>query len=144
MADTVDAKVRSWIMANVPQRNTSPERIVRSFLHQLGYRFRLHRRDLPGSPDIVLPKHKIAIFVHGCFWHQHRDCRKACRPTSNTDYWNQKLDANVLRDKRQSRALKKLGWRVIIVWQCETQNIKALTRKFAFLRQSITTAIPSQ
>jgi DNA mismatch endonuclease (patch repair protein) len=136
MADTVDAKVRSWIMANVPQRNTSPERIVRSFLHQLGYRFRLHRRDLPGSPDIVLPKYKIAIFVHGCFWHQHRGCRKARRPTSNTDYWNQKLDENVLRDKRQILELKMLGWQVIVVWQCEAQNINSLSRKLNALRQT--------
>ena len=131
MADTVSKAVRSQIMSNVPQRNTSPERIVRSFLHQLGCRFRLHRRDLPGSPDIVLPKHRIAVFVHGCFWHQHRGCRKARRPTSNTGYWNQKLDENILRDKRQIRELKKLGWQVIVVWQCETQNIKQLSRKLA-------------
>ncbi|MBI1766076.1 MAG: DNA mismatch endonuclease Vsr [Acidobacteria bacterium] len=133
MTDTVDAKVRSWIMSNVPQRHTSPERLVRSFLHQLGYRFRLHRRDLPGSPDIVLPKHRIAVFVHGCFWHQHRGCRKSRRPTSNTDYWNPKLDANVVRDKRKIRELKTLGWQVVVVWECETQNLKTLSRKFAIL-----------
>ena len=133
MADAVSKAVRSQIMSNVPQRNTSPERLVRSFLHRLGYRFRLHRRDLPGSPDIVLPKHRIAIFVHGCFWHQHRGCRKSRRPASNTDYWNPKLDAIVLRDKKKIRELKALGWQVIVVWQCEAQNIKSLSRKLALL-----------
>jgi DNA mismatch endonuclease, patch repair protein len=134
MADSVTSEVRSWIMSNVPQRNTSPERIVRLFLHRLGYRFRLHRRDLPGSPDIVLPKHRTAIFVHGCFWHQHRGCRKSRRPTSNTVYWNKKLDANVLRDKRKIRELKTLGWQVVV--ECETQNIKSLSRKLIILPSS--------
>ena len=133
MTDTVDTKVRSWIMSKVPQRNTSPERIVRSFLHQFGYRFRLHRRDLPGSPDIVLPKHKIAVFVHGCFWHQHRGCRKSRKPTSNTDYWDQKLSENVQRDKRKNRELKKLGWQVIVVWECETRTPQLLTPKLSLL-----------
>lgn len=133
MADTVDSTVRSWIMSNVPQRNTSPERIVRSYLHHHGLRFRLHRRDLPGSPDIVLPKHNTVIFVHGCFWHQHRGCRKSRKPTSNTDYWDQKLAENVWRDKRKIRELKKLGWQVIVIWECETQNLESRTHTFTSL-----------
>lgn len=133
MTDTVSVTVRSKIMANVPQRNTGPERIVRSCLHRHGFRFRLHRRDLPGSPDIVLPKHDTAIFVHGCFWHQHRGCRKSRKPTSNTDYWDQKLAANVLRDKRKTRELKKLGWQVIVIWECETKTPETLSRKLTIL-----------
>lgn len=131
--DTVSPIIRSRIMSSVPQRNTSPERIVRSLLHQLGYRFRLHRRDLPGSPDIVLPRHRIAIFVHGCFWHQHRRCRKSRKPTSNTEYWDKKLAENVKRDRRKEAALRKLGWRVIVVWQCEIHNLESLADRLAGL-----------
>jgi DNA mismatch endonuclease, patch repair protein len=129
MADIVSTSVRSWIMSSVPQRNTNPERIVRSCLHHLGFRFRLHRRDLPGTPDIVLPKHRIAIFVHGCFWHQHAGCTKSRKPTSNCDYWDQKLADNVKRDKRKNTALKKSGWRVVVIWQCETRELDSLTKK---------------
>lgn len=115
-------------MAQVKSENTSPELAIRKLLHRLGYRFRLHRKDLPGKPDIVLPKHKTVIFVHGCFWHGHLGCRRAARPTSNTDFWNAKLDRNIERDRNARKELKKLGWRVITIWECEIKNA-AITEK---------------
>ena len=133
MADTVSKAVRSKIMSKVPQRNTTPEKLVCSYLHRQGFRFRLHRRDLPGSPDIALPKYRTAIFVHGCFWHQHRGCHKSRKPTSNTEYWDEKLSANVVRDRKKITALKKLGWRVIVIWECQTKKPEFLYRKFATL-----------
>jgi len=129
MTDTVTSEVRSRIMSSVPQRNTSAERIVRSCLHRLGYRFRVYRRDLPGSPDIVLPRYQTAIFVHGCFWHQHRHCPKARRPSSNTNYWDRKLSENVVRDKLKAKQLMKLGWRVVVVWECETRKLESLVER---------------
>lgn len=109
------------MIAAVKQKNTRPEHAVRSTLFKLGYRFRLHQKDLPGRPDIVLPRHKLVIFVHGCFWHQHSGCRKARRPTSNTAYWHGKLNENVERDMRKSHQLLELGWRVGVVWQCQAE-----------------------
>lgn len=129
MPDVVSASVRSRIMSSVKQRHTKPEMVVRSLLHRLGYRFRLHVKDLPGSPDIILPKFRTAIFVHGCFWHQHKNCGKSRRPSSNQEYWNTKLDGNVSRDKRKEEELSKLGWRVEIVWQCETGDKETLSKK---------------
>lgn len=129
MADTVSKKVRSKIMASVRQKGTGPELIVRSLLHRMGFRFRLHRKDLPGTPDIVLPKYRAALFVHGCFWHQHMGCPKSRRPASNTEYWNRKLDENIERDRLKSDELKHSGWRVLVVWQCETKNLKDLEAK---------------
>ena len=112
---------RSSIMRQVKSVNTSAEMRVRSLLHRLGYRFRLHGPDLPGKPDIVLPRHKIVIFVHGCFWHQHH-CKRGNRmPAQNRAYWKAKLARNVARFKQQRRELRKLGWRVIVVWECQKQ-----------------------
>lgn len=99
---------------------------MRSLLHRLGFRFRLHRRDLPGTPDIVLPKHKMVILVHGCFWHRHAVCKLAAMPASNTAFWTEKFKRNVERDARKTSALEQAGWRVIIVWECETKDIVAL------------------
>jgi DNA mismatch endonuclease (patch repair protein) len=129
MPDLVSASVRSRIMSSVKQRHTKPEMVVRSLLHRLGYRFRLHQKDLPGSPDIILPKYRTAIFVHGCFWHQHGNCGKSRRPSSNQEYWNKKLDENISRDKRKEGELSQLGWRVVIVWQCETSQVESLSEK---------------
>ena len=105
-------------MAAVKNRHTKPERVVRSMLHRLGFRFRLHRRDIPGTPDIVLPKHRAAVFVHGCFWHGH-SCNRGKLPTSNKDFWRLKIEANKARDKAAYEAAARAGWRVIIVWSCE-------------------------
>ena len=113
-------------MSRVKGRDTQPEKLVRSLLHQLGYRFRLHRGDLPGKPDIALPKYRKAIFVHGCFWHQHPGCQRAKRPSSNEEFWNDKLDRNVARDRKNRKELKKLGWSHLIVWECKTKDIDIL------------------
>ena len=108
-------------MSSVRSKNTKPEMYVRSMLHNNGLRFRLHRKDLPGSPDIVLLKFKTAIFVNGCFWHGH-GCPKGHRPASNLDFWNEKLDQNLRRDEANYAALRDMGWRVIIIWECEVVN----------------------
>ena len=113
-------------MVAVRGKNTKPEILVRKCLHASGYRYRLHVKELPGSPDIVLPKYGVVIFVHGCFWHQHKGCRKASRPTTHQDFWNKKLEENVKRDKRQKTQLRKLGWKVITIWECQ---IPAILRK---------------
>ncbi len=133
MTDVFDKSQRSRIMAKVRSKNTTPEIVVRSLLHRLGFRFRLHRKDLPGKPDIILPKYKTAIFVHGCFWHQHPGCKAAHRPTSNTDYWNRKLDRNMVRDDNNIAHLEYAGWRVVVIWECETRDIEELSRRLSAL-----------
>lgn len=122
--DHVSTEKRSEIMGLVRSRGSGQEKIVRSAIHRLGLRFRLHRKDLPGTPDIVLPKHRTALFVHGCFWHRHKGCKKATIPKSNTDFWCTKFERNVQRDKEDCRALKRLGWNVVTVWQCEVPSIE--------------------
>lgn len=112
-------------MARVKNKNTAPEIIVRRMLHRLGYRFRLHRRNLPGNPDIVLPRYQAVVFVHGCFWHGH-DCRRGKRPASHTDFWNTKLDRNIERDKYNAVLLQELGWKVLVVWECWTKDQEEL------------------
>jgi DNA mismatch endonuclease, patch repair protein len=121
-------------MSRVKGKDTNPERLVRRLLHRLGYRFRLHRKDLPGKPDIVLPKHRKVIFVHGCFWHGHEGCPRAARPTTNVDFWNKKIDGNIRRDIEAQRALASLQWDALVVWQCQTRDIEHLQRRLiAFL-----------
>ncbi|WP_083842419.1 DNA mismatch endonuclease Vsr [Bradyrhizobium sp. ORS 375] len=123
--DIVSKKKRSAMMAAVRDKNTGPELLVRRALHACGYRFRLHRRDLPGRPDVVLPKHKTVIFVHGCFWHRHTGCKKATVPKSNADFWAKKFDQNLARDARAVAALRREGWRIITAWECELPNMAA-------------------
>lgn len=127
MADIVPPSVRSRMMSGIKGKNSSPEMLVRRLLFAAGYRFRLHRRDLPGSPDIVMPGRKIAIFVHGCFWHAHRGCKYAKIPATRADFWTVKLQANVERDQRAIEKLIVLGWRVLCVWECATRNQDAAT-----------------
>ena len=115
-------------MQAVKGKNTLPELVVRSLLHRLGFRFRLHRKDLPGTPDIVFPSRKVAIFVHGCFWHGH-GCRIGQPPKSRLDYWTPKIAANRVRDDRKQTALAAAGWRSLVVWQCELKDTEALARK---------------
>ena len=117
--DKLTKEKRSWNMSRIRGKDTRPEKIVRSVLHKDGFRFRLNRKDLPGKPDIVLPKYKSVIMVHGCFWHQHKNCKYATVPKSNTAFWISKLDGNVKRDKKNISALKRLGYRVIIMWECQ-------------------------
>jgi len=118
MADIVDKPTRSRMMSAVKGKNTIPELIVRRYLHKKGFRFRLHRKDLPGKPDLVLPKYHLVIFIHGCFWHQHQNCRYAAKPTSHTRFWLKKLDGNTKRDRLQVDLLIKAGWRVLVIWEC--------------------------
>lgn len=118
MTDMVSKVRRSQIMARIKAQDTSPEIIVRSMLHRMGYRFRLHVKKLPGKPDIVMSKHKLVVFVNGCFWHGH-NCSDGHRPKSNIKYWSQKLDRNADRDKKTKRLLRKNGWRVATIWSCQ-------------------------
>jgi len=135
MSDVFSKEKRSWIMSRVKGRDTKPEILVRSFVHRMGFRFRLHGRDLPGNPDIVLPRHGKVIFVHGCFWHGHRRCMRSKRPTTHKKFWNRKLDQNIERDERFRRMLRRMGWRVLVVWECETRKQEKLLRKLErFLR----------
>jgi len=129
MSDVFSKGKRSWIMSRVKGRDTKPEMLVRSFVHNMGYRFRIHRRDLPGNPDIVLPRHGKVIFVHGCFWHGHKRCPRSKRPITNKSFWKKKLDGNIERDKRFRRALRRMGWKVLEVWECETREPEKLLRK---------------
>ena len=125
MADTFDKVKRSEIMSKVHGKNTTPEIIVRRILFGLGYRYRLHRKDLPGKPDIVLPKYKTIINVNGCFWHGCPHCKHAqVRPATNQEYWNKKLDGNIARDRENQYMLEKSGWKVLVVWECETKKKK--------------------
>jgi DNA mismatch endonuclease (patch repair protein) len=116
-------------MSKVRGKDTKPEKIVRSLLHSMGYRFRLHRKDLPGKPDIVLPKYKTVIFVHGCYWHQHPDCKRAFVPKSNQGYWKQKLDGNVQRDLDNMNQIAMMGWKPFVIWECETKEPDELRMK---------------
>jgi len=127
-------------MSCVRGRDTGPERLVRSLLHRMGYRFRLQAKHLPGKPDLVLPRHRIAVFVHGCFWHQHSGCRKAARPTTRTEFWNKKLDGNMERDLRNRRLLVDLGWNVLVVWECETRDREQLAAKLKHAIESLSQA----
>ena len=134
MTDRLTPERRSWLMSRVRSRDTIPERVVRSLVHRLGYRFRLHRRDLPGTPDLVFPSRRAIIFVHGCFWHRHQGCRKATVPSTRKEFWLQKFARTVNRDATVREALERAGWRVLIVWQCELRDIDALgSRVLAFL-----------
>lgn len=120
---------RSAIMAAVKGSNTKPELAVRSLIHRLGFRFRLHVKDLPGKPDIVLPRHRKVVFVHGCFWHSHRGCKRSAKPESNKVFWKIKLEQNVARDKENLQHLKKCGWKVLVVWECELRKANYLKKK---------------
>lgn len=129
--DRLSKERRSRNMASIRSKDMRPEKLVRSLLHRLGYRFRIHRKDLPGTPDIVLPAYKTVVFVHGCFWHQHPEpsCINSRLPKSNIEYWHAKFQRNVNRDRKVLDDLIGLGWRVIIVWECETKNIDRLARR---------------
>ena len=113
---------RSRNMAAIKSKNTKPEIAVRKMLHALGYRFRLHRKDLPGSPDIVLPKYKTVIFVHGCFWHRHENCKYASTPKTRKEFWETKFKVNVKRDKEIQEKIKNIGWHSVVIWECEIKN----------------------
>jgi DNA mismatch endonuclease, patch repair protein len=119
MTDVFSTEKRSWIMSQVRGQDTTPEIKVRSMTHRLGYRFRLHRKDLPGNPDLVFPSRKKVIFVHGCFWHGHNCSRGGRIPKTNTEYWSEKLSKNIERDRKNQEALRSLGWEILIIWECD-------------------------
>ncbi|MBD8147456.1 DNA mismatch endonuclease Vsr [Pseudomonas fluorescens] len=121
-ADIVTPEQRSWNMSKIKGKDTKPEMIVRSMCHELGLRYRLHRKDLPGTPDLVFRKYRLCLFVHGCFWHRHPGCKYAYTPKSRLDFWLPKLAKNVERDARTQRALEEAGWRAAIIWECQTKD----------------------
>ncbi len=129
MTDVFSRAKRSSIMRQVKGANTAPELRVRSLAHRLGYRFRLHRKSLPGRPDLVFPSRRIALFVHGCFWHRHPDCSAASMPASNVEYWRQKFARNKARDAAAARDLARIGWKVAIIWECETRDLDELAAR---------------
>ncbi len=124
MSDIYSKEKRSQIMRKIKGKNTKPEIKVRKWLHQKGFRFRLHRQDLPGKPDIVLPKYKTVIFINGCFWHQHQGCQKASTPKTNQEWWKEKFKENTERDQRNQDKLTEMGWKVIVIWECEIKTGK--------------------
>jgi DNA mismatch endonuclease, patch repair protein len=135
MSDHLSQPQRAANMAAVRGKNTVPERIVRSMVHAMGYRFRLHRKDLPGKPDLAFPTKKKAIFVHGCFWHRHEGCPRASSPKTRMQFWESKFDRNIERDRRVLLRLSKIGWESLIIWECEIKSSKDLAIRLAeFLR----------
>ncbi len=129
MVDVLTKEQRSYNMSQIRSRNTKPEKLIRSLVHRMGYRFRLHRRNLPGCPDMVLPKHYKIIFVHGCFWHMHNCSYGRVTPKTNAKFWQSKREGNVARDKRNLGRLRRAGWKVLTIWECETRNQEKLPKK---------------
>mgnify|MGYP002079084097 CR=1 FL=1 len=142
MPDRISKEARSANMAAVRGRDTKPERIVRSRLFRAGFRYRLHERKLPGAPDVVLPRYRTAVFVHGCFWHGH-DCPRGRRPNTNQEFWNVKIDANAARDRRNRTALEGLGWTVYTLWTCRLEaDLEHLLNSLKALRAAEVTSEP--
>jgi DNA mismatch endonuclease, patch repair protein len=129
--------VRSRIMRSVKRANTNPELAVRKSLHALGLRYRIHRDDLPGTPDIVFPRQRLAIFIHGCFWHRHADCVASSTPKTNVEFWQKKFFANILRDARNGDALRSAGWKVMTIWECETKKPALLDAQIKKIRRAL-------
>ena len=123
MTDTFTKEKRSDVMSRIRSRDTKPEKLVRSYLYSRGVRFRLHRKDLPGKPDITLSRINSVIFVHGCFWHHHKNCKRSNWPKSNVDYWKPKINKNILRDKQHLIKLKELEWKPLVIWACQVNEI---------------------
>jgi DNA mismatch endonuclease, patch repair protein len=129
MTDKLTEEKRSWNMSRIKGKDTKPELLVRSYLHKKGFRFTLHNSKLPGKPDICLPKYKTVIFVHGCFWHRHKGCKFATTPKSKIEFWKDKFEKNIIRDRKNTNLLKNLKWRVIVIWECEITNETKLKKK---------------
>jgi DNA mismatch endonuclease, patch repair protein len=140
--DTFPPEKRSDIMRRVRSADTTPERKIRSLLHKLGYRFRIHRRDLPGKPDIVLQKHLTVVFVHGCFWHRHQDCSRATTPASRKEYWLPKFKRTIDRDRNNQETLRQQGWNVVVIWECETKDMQKLATQLSRLIDPYSQTLP--
>ena len=136
MADIVDQTTRSRMMSGIRGRDTKPEVIVRKYLHAQGLRYRIAPKNLPGKPDIVLPKYRTVVFVHGCFWHRHRGCKYAATPSSNIEFWSRKFAINVERDKEVRRILRKAGWQVLVVWGCQLESARLLAVRAKITRRN--------
>lgn len=126
--DVHDKKTRSYNMSQIKGKDTKPEKIVRKYLFSQGFRYRKNDKRLPGTPDVVLPKYKTVIFVNGCFWHGHEGCKYFVWPKSNPEFWKEKIEANIVRDKQKSKLLKSRGWKVIIIWECELKPVARIAR----------------
>lgn len=137
MADIFNHKKRSLIMSKISGSETKPEIIVRKYLFSKGFRYRKNYKKLPGKPDVVLPKYRVIIFVNGCFWHGHRNCKAAKLPDTRKEFWEEKIKSNIDRDKKNVHELKLLGWKVIIVWQCEIKNEVKRKKRFDMLLKQI-------
>jgi len=137
MADHLTKERRSWNMSLIKAKNTKPEKTVRSVLHSMGYRFRIHKKNYPGHPDIVLPKYNTIIFVHGCFWHQHKGCKYATFPKTNQEFWEKKLKSTVERDKKNILKLKAAGFNVLVIWECQVINRSNKKIKYESLRKML-------
>lgn len=135
MTDVLSGEQRRRNMAAIRSKNTAPELRVRRALHAAGLRYRLHDRMLPGTPDLVFPSRRVVVFVHGCFWHCHSGCRYAQLPKSRHEFWRLKLEANVARDARQRNALRRLGWRVLVIWECRTRDAHSLAQLAASIKK---------
>jgi len=120
--DTITKEQRSLNMSRIRSKNTLPELLIRKALWRMGYRYRLHYKKLPGKPDIVIVKQRIVFFIHGCFWHRHKNCIEASRPKTNSEYWEAKINKNIERDKTHKREIEQLGWKVIIIWECKVKH----------------------
>lgn len=127
MADIVNAATRSRMMSGIKAKDTKPEMVIRKMLHAAGFRFRLHDKRLPGKPDLVLPKYRTAVFVHGCFWHGHESCSLFRIPKSKTEFWEEKISQNIKRDSRNISELLASGWRVLVIWECATKGADKMT-----------------
>ncbi|PQZ77366.1 MULTISPECIES: very short patch repair endonuclease [unclassified Brevundimonas] len=132
--DKLDPERRSANMARVRGKDTGPEMRVRRIAHRIGLRFRLHRKDLPGKPDLVFPKHRLVVFVHGCFWHRHPGCNRASTPATRPEFWQAKFEATVARDNRQQQVLEAAGWKVLVLWECGLKDEAVVERR---LREAI-------
>jgi DNA mismatch endonuclease (patch repair protein) len=128
--DHLTKEKRSWNMSQIRSKETKPEIIFRKLIHREGFRYRLYVQNLPGKPDLVLKKYKTVVFIHGCFWHGHKDCRRASKPKTHKKYWYAKIEGNIARDKENKKKLRKAGWKVFTVWECKLKNLKTVLKKF--------------
>ena len=135
--DIFSEEQRSYVMSRVGSKNTKPELIVRSYLHRLGFRFKIHEKKLPGRPDVVLPKHRCVVFVNGCFWHRHKGCPRATMPSTRVDFWQSKFEKNIARDQKNLSLLKKAKWKGCLVWECEIDKISRRKKKLLELANEI-------